>query len=297
MSHRLRALLAVVLTAAFVAGGSSAAWALWSATATTASSVTIGKTGAALTGTSAMTTTFSSSVTTMTKPITLTNSGSLAGTTATTVSVVSGSSTALAQAVGVVAWPVTSTTACTDSSTIGAGSVSGTWASLPSLTSKLPAGASAVWCTRSTPASSAPASATTNITVRLTVATGSWTSTVAQGAFSLTTSAAAPALTCTDHAGTYVDVAWPTSSRPMDTWYGAFVGPSASVMVGSKEQDYYGRFTLAPDQIPASVATSGPVTVTVKVLDSAGNATSTVVASGTVTLFTQNNGKAVRCGA
>lgn len=297
MSHRLRILLTVVLTVAFVTGGSSAAFALWSATATTASSVTIGKTGAVLTGTSSMTTTFSSSVTTMTKPITLTDSGSLAGTTATTVSVASGSSTALAQTVGVVAWPVASTAACTGSSTVGSGSVSGTWASLPSLTSKLAAGASAVWCTRSTPASSAPAPATTNITVGLTVTTGSWTSTVAQGAFSLTTSATTPALTCTDHAGTYVEVAWPTSSRPMDTWYGAFVGPSASVLVGSKEQDYFGRFTLAPDQIPASVATSGPVTVTVKILDSAGNATSTVVASGTVTLFTQDNGKAVRCGA
>ena len=297
MSHRLRILFAVVLTVAFVAGGSSAAWALWTASATATSSVTIGKTGASLTGTSAVTTTFSSSVTTTTKPITLTNSGSLAGTTATTASVASGSSTALAQAVGVVAWPVASTAGCTDASTVGTGSVRGTWASLPSLTSTLAAGASAVWCTRSTPTTAAPASTTTSITVGLTVTTGSWTSGVAQGTFSLTTAAATPALTCTDHAGTYVEVAWPTSSRPMDTWYGAFVGPSASVMVGSKEQDYYGRFTLAPDQIPASVATSGPVTVTVKVLDSAGNATSTVVASGTITLFTQNNGKAVRCGA
>ena len=297
MSRRLRALLAVVLTVAFVAGGTSAAWALWSATGTTASSVTIGKTGASLSGPSDMTTTFSSSVTSMTKPITLTNTGSLAGTATTTVSVVSGSSTALAQAVSVVAWPVTATSACTASTAVGTGSVSGTWASLPSMTSKLAAGASAVWCTRSTQSSSAPASSTTNVNLNLTVMAGTWTSGVVQGGFYLNTSAATPAFTCTDHSGTYVEVAWPTSSRPKDTWYGAFVGPDASTMVGQKEQDYYGRFTLAPDQIPASIATSGPVTVTVKILDSAGNPTSTVVASGTITLFTQNNGKAVRCGA
>ncbi|WP_439692332.1 hypothetical protein ACRQ4B_15750 [Curtobacterium sp. SP.BCo] len=297
MSRRLRGLLAVLLGLAFVAGGSSAAWALWTATGTTASSVTIGKTGAALTGTSAMTTTFSSSQPGMTKPITLTNAGSLAGTATTTVSVVAGSSTALAQSVDVVAWPVASTSACTDSSSVGTGSVSGTWAALPSMTSKLAAGAGAVWCTRSTPRSTAPASTTTNVTVNLTVTTGSWTSGVVQGGFYLNTSASAPAFTCTDHSGTYVEIAWPTSSRPKDTWYGAFVGPDASTMVGQKEQDYYGRFTLAPDQIPANTATSGPVTVTVKILDSAGNPTSTVVASGSITLFTQNNGKAVRCGA
>ena len=141
MNRRLRVLLAVVLTVAFVAAGSSAAWALWSATGTTASSVTIGKTGATLSGTSDMTTTFSSTVTSMTKPVTLTNSGSLPGTATTTVSVVSGSSAALAGAVNVVAWPVASAAACTTTTTVGTGSVSGTWASLPSLTSKLAAGA------------------------------------------------------------------------------------------------------------------------------------------------------------
>ena len=291
MSRRLRLLLAALLTVAFVAGGSSAAWALWTASGTTAASVTIGRTGAALTGTNAMTTTFSSTVTSVTKPVTLTDSGSLAGTATTAVSVASGSSTALAQAVGVVAWPVASAAACTGSSVVDSGSVSGTWAALPSLTSKLAAGASAVWCTRSTPTSSAPASATTTVNLTLTVTSGTWTSGAVQGGFSLTTTATAPALTCTDHSGTYVELAWPTSSRPKDTWYGAFVG---STMVGQKEQDYYGRFTLAPDQVPA---TSGAVTVTVKILDSAGNPTSTVVGTGTITLFTQNNGKAVRCGA
>jgi hypothetical protein len=295
MSRRVRAALAALLAVGFVVGGSSAAWALWTATGSAASRVTIGNTAASQTGATAMTTTFSSSVTSTTKPVTLTNSGTLAGTATTTVTVGAGSSTELAQAVNVVAWPVASASACTASTAVGTGSVSGTWASLPSLTSKLAAGASAVWCTRSTPTSSAPASATANLTINLTVTAGTWTSAVVTGAFSLTTPA--PALVCTDHGGNYVEVAWPTSSRPQDTWYGAFAGPDASTPVAPKQQDYYGRFTIAPDQIPASVATSGPVTITVKILDSAGNPTSTVVGTGQITLFTQNNGKAVRCGA
>jgi hypothetical protein len=162
------------------------------------------------------------------------------------------------------------------------------------MTSALAAGASAVWCTRSTPTSSAPASSTANVSLNLTVTAGTWTSGVVSGSFYLNTPATSPALTCTDHSGTYIEVAWPASSRSKDTYYGAFVG---STMVGQKEQDYYGRITLAPDQIPASAGTSGAVTVTVKVLDSAGNPTTTVAGTGTVTLFTQNNGKAIRCGA
>ncbi|ROS75974.1 hypothetical protein EDF24_1550 [Curtobacterium sp. PhB130] len=294
MSRRFRVLLAALLTAVFVAGGSSAAWALWTATATTASSVTIGKVSASISGTSAITTTFSSTVTSVTKPVTFTNSGSIAGTTSTTVSVVSGSSTALAQAVTVVAWPVASAAACTDSTAVGSGSVTGTWASLPSMSSKLAAGASAVWCTRSTPTSSAPASTTTNVNVNLTLTAGTWTSGVLQGGFYLNTSAAAAALTCTDHSGNYVDVTWPASSRPTDTWYAAFVG---TTMVGQKAQDYSARITLAPQDIPKSVASSGTVTVTVKVIDSAGTATTTVAGSGPLTLFTQNDGAAIRCGA
>ncbi|ROP65355.1 hypothetical protein [Curtobacterium sp. PhB115] len=297
MNRRFRVLLAVVLTALFVGGGSTAAWALWSASGTTASSATIGKVAASIAGPSAMTTTFSSTVTSMTKPITLTNTGTIAGTATTTVSVVSGSSTALAQAVSVTAWPVASAAACTATTTVGAGSVSGTWASLPSMTSKLAGGAAAVWCTRSTPTSSAPPSTTTNITVNLTVASGTWTSGVVQGGFYLNTSAATAttaALVCTDHSGNYVDITWDASSRPKDTWYAAYVG---TTVVGQKAQDYSGRITIAPQDIPSSAGTSGTLTVTVKVLDSAGNATTTVAGSGPVTLFTQNDGRAIRCGA
>ncbi|MCJ1714655.1 hypothetical protein [Curtobacterium sp. VKM Ac-2922] len=293
MTRRLRIALALVLSATFVVGGSSAAWALWTSSAGTTSSTTIGTLTAGISGTDAMTVTFSDSVPAMTKPVTLTNTGTLAGTTTTTVSTVAGSSAALAQTVDVVAWPVASTAACTTSAAVGTGSVTGTWASLPSMTSSLAAGASTVWCTRSTPRASAPASSTANVVIGLSTSSGSWRSATVTGGFSLTTPAAAAALTCTDHSNNYVDVRWPDSSRPADTWYAAYVN---GTMVGSRAQTYSGFITLAPQDL-APAATTGTQTVVVKALDSNGNPTTTVAGSGTVTLFTQNNGPSIRCGA
>ncbi|WIB35487.1 hypothetical protein [Curtobacterium sp. MCJR17_043] len=155
MNGRLRVLLAVVLVAAFVGGGSSVAWALWTATGTTASSVTNGKVVAGITGTEAITTTFTSADPTATRPVTLRNTGNIAGTTATRVLVAAGS-VALAQAVDVVAWPVPSADGCTATGDVGSGAVRGTWAALPSLVSHLGPRADAVWCIRSTVRADAP---------------------------------------------------------------------------------------------------------------------------------------------
>ena len=297
MNRRVRVLVTLLLTAVLVVGGSSAAWALWTTSAGATSSTTIGKLAATISGTDQMTVTFSDSVRSMTKPVTLTNTGNLAGTTSTSVAPQSDKPAALAGAVDVVAWPVGSTAACTDGAAVGSGSVTGTWASLPSMTSTLAAGASAVWCTRSTPQASAPASSTSNVVISLTTTWGSWRSAVVQGGFYLNTAAATtatPALTCTDHSGNYVDVRWPDSSRAADTWYAAYVDDT---MVGQRAQAYSGTIPIAPQDIPSSVATTGTKTVVVKVLDGDGNPTSTVAGSGPVTLFTQNDGPAIRCGA
>ncbi|GAA1493968.1 hypothetical protein [Curtobacterium herbarum] len=294
MTARLRLLLTVLLVAAFVGGGSSAAWALWTASASTTTSVAVGRIAVTLGGTDALTTAFSSTTTTATTPVTVTNTGTIAGTASTTVSVLAGGSTALARAVDVRAWPVGSTGACTASTAVASGAVVGTWASLPSLTSKLSAGGSTVWCIRSTPGTAAPAASRVDVALDATLTNASWTTGAVRGTFSLTTAAAAPALVCTDHSGNYVDVAWDAAGRSMDTWYGAFV---RGVQIGDRQQSYFGRVTIAPNQIPASVATSGTVTVDVFVLDSAGNRTTTNAGTGTITLFTQNNGPAVRCGS
>jgi hypothetical protein len=296
VSRRVRVLLAAMLSLALVVGGSSAAWALWTASAKATSSTTIGKLAAGIKGAEDLTTTFSSTVTSLTKPLTLMNSGNLGGTTTTSVTVTSDSSTALAQAIDVVAWPVPTTADCTDGSTVGSGSITGTWASLPSMTTTLAGHTEVVWCTRSTPRASAPASTTANVHVTLTTSSGPWVSAPFQGGFYLRTSAAtaaAPALTCTDHDGNYIDLRWPASSRPTDTWYAAYVGDT---MVGQQSQDYSGSIQLAPTDFPASVP-PGTSTVVVKVVDSAGAPTSTVAGSGPVTLFTQSDGAAIRCGA
>ena len=296
MSRRVRVLLAALLSLALVVGGSSAAWALWTASANATSSTTIGKVTAGIKGAEDMTTTFSSTVTSLTKPLTLMNSGNLGGTTATSVMVTSDSSVALAQSVDVVAWPVPSTAACTDGVAVGSGSVTGTWASLPSMTSALAAHTEAVWCTRSTPRASAPTPATARVVITLTTSWGSWVSPQVQGGFYLNTSAATtanPALTCTGHDGNYVDLTWPASSRPTETWYAAYVGDT---MVGQTSQDYSGAIQLAPTDFPSSIP-AGTSTVVVKVVDSTGAPTSTVAGSGPVTLFTQRDGAAVRCGA
>lgn len=187
---RGRVVVVALVVGLVVVGSPTAAWALWTATGSTGSSTTFGKPAGALSGTADMTVTFSSTVRSMTKPVTLRNTGNIAATTVTSVTVVSGSSAALAQAVDVVAWPVTSSASCADATPVGTGSVSGTWASLPSLSSTLEPGASAVWCTRSTVRDTAPASSTANVVVGLTVQRGGWTSAAVSGGFYLNTAAA-----------------------------------------------------------------------------------------------------------
>lgn len=187
---RLRLLAFAAVVAALVVGAPSVAWALWTATGSNSSSTTMGKPAGSISGTDDMTVTFSSTVRSVTKPITLTNTGNLAGTTTTSVAVVDGSSTALAAAVDVVAWPVVGAGTCTDTAAVGSGALSGTWASLPSLTSSLDLGASAVWCARSTIRADAPPSATANVRVSLTVQRAGWTSDAVTGGFYLNSPAA-----------------------------------------------------------------------------------------------------------
>lgn len=291
MSRLLRVALVAALATALVTGGSSVAWALWTATGTAASSATIGKLAVAISGTEAITTTFSTSAPRVTRPVTITNAGNVAGTTATRVAVATGSA-ALAQAVDVQAWRVSSADACTDAADVGSGPVSGTWADLPSLQARLAPGAAAVWCVRSAVRADAPPSATVDVHLVATTATGSWVSEPVWGGFYLNTDAGAPALTCTDHDGNWVELTWDQGGRDQSTAYAAFVG---TTQVGDRQLGFFGRITLAPNQV--TTTTAGTVSVDVAVVDDAGQRTGDVVGRGPVTLFTQNDGPAIRCGA
>ncbi len=227
----------------------------------------------------------------------LRNSGNLAGTTATTVSVVDGSSTALAQAVHVDAWPVATADSCTAATAVGSGAVSGTWASLPSLTSRLDAGASAVWCVRSTVTADAPATATANVRIALSTSTGSWVSPTVVGGFYLNTRATGTTatLTCTSeqYSDNYVELSWDDPYRDAGTRYQAFVGGTAA---GDAQTGDWHRITIAPEQLPASAV--GTLTVTVRALDADGQPTDTVAGTGQITRYDKETGSpAVRCGA
>ena len=285
------AVVAVVLAVA----GSSAAWALWTTTGTAASSAVIGTTSAAITGTDAFTTTFSPSGRSTTAPLTLRNAGTLAGTTATSVSVVPGSSTALAEAVSVAAWPVDATTSCTADVAVGPGAVTGTWASLPSMTSRLAPGASSVWCVRSTVGDGAPAPATANVHLDLVVTVGTWSSTTVSGGFSLNTADPDPQLTCSTSQtdDNYVELSWDDPYRDADTQYRAYVDGTA---VGDAQYGGWHRITIAPEQLPT--ATDGTIRVTVRALDAAGSPTDVVAGVGDVTRYTKSTGSpALRCGS
>ncbi|PZF58165.1 hypothetical protein DEJ23_04500 [Curtobacterium sp. MCSS17_008] len=295
MTAPVRVIAVLLATLVTIAVGSTTAWALWTTTGAATSSAVIGKTAAALGGTNALTTTFSAEMPSTTIPVTLRNAGTLAGTTSTAVSVVNGSSSALAQAVAVDAWPVADPVSCSTDAAVGAGAVDGTWASLPSMTSRLAAGASAVWCVRSTVTDAAPAVATAHVRLQLTVAVGSWTSTTATSSFSLNTGTADPTLTCTTE-GTddnYVLLSWDDPYRDGDTLYRAYIG---DVGVGESQTGSWHQIDLAPEQLPTS--TDGPLTVTVRALDAGGEPTATVAGTGTITRYTKSTGSpALRCGA
>lgn len=301
----LRVGIAAALAALLVTGSASAAFALWSASASGGSSVILGKLAGSLSGTDAMTTTFSSSVTSLTAPLTLTNAGSIAGTYSTSVAASQGS--ALASSIRVDAWQVAGTADCTGSAPVGSPSVSGTWASLPSLSGSLAPKASAVWCTRSTPAADAPASATTNPVVSLVFSAGSWTSAAVTGGFYLNTSAAAPPAaappatapavaqaTCTPYDGDFhVTIGFDPSARPSDTYYGLVV---AGTRINAAEQGYHPSFDLAGTDVSPQVAPDGPARIDVDVLDADGIPTGETVATGTVTFAESNAARTVVCG-
>lgn len=290
-----RVTLALLLGLALVVGSATTASALWSASAPGTSAIIIGKVVGSISGTDSMTTTFSSTVTSLTAPLTFQNVGNITGTYSTSVKATQGPS--LASNVRVVAWPVAQAADCTASATVGSTTVTGTWASLPSMSGTLAPSASAVWCTRSTPTTSAPPSSTTNPIVSLTVSAGSWTSAVTMGGFYLNTSAApttAPATTCTPYDGNFhVTIGFDPSARSQDTSYGLLV---AGTRINASEQGYHPSFDLSGSDVSTTVAPDGVTRVDVAVLDASGNPTGDIAATGTVTFTASNGSRTVVCG-
>jgi hypothetical protein len=292
---RARAALLVGATVLLLGVGGTAGHALWASSVTTSTPVRAASVAVTSTGFDQLGGTVSAQSPSRTATVVITNTGTV--TSPWRAAVTSTTSTSadadLARTTKVVAWSTTAT-ACSATTAVGSGAVSGTWASLPALSGTLDAGARATWCVRTT-ATAFPTSTAARVTGTLAVSLGSgtWTGRATTAA---TQDAAAPAVTggftCTPQDGNwFVVVGWDTSVAPLESNYNVMVNGTRI----ATSQGYYGKATISGSEVPASLAPDGKVRVTVDLLDSQSRVIRQV-ASGTVVAFTQQyGGRGFRC--
>ncbi len=184
---------AVMATAALILGGSSSAFALWTASASVSSTATAAtvSVGHALSA-STLARTYTGTDLIGVGVVTVTNSSTRAGTYSLVVSSTSGSSTLRAA----VAVEVGTAASCTTTATL-ASAVTGTMASGVTATGSLAAGASVALCVRTSMTAggvSANSSATLTATIATSVTVGTWSAT-ASPALSFAQSVSAPTQT------------------------------------------------------------------------------------------------------
>jgi hypothetical protein len=291
---RARAALLVGLTVLLVGAGATAGHALWASTATTSTSVRAATVAVTSTGFDQLAGAVSSQSPSRTATVVVTNTGSGSSPWTGTVSAAASTTAdrSLAGATKVVAWSTSSST-CSATTSVGSGSVSGTWASPPRISGTLDGGAHATWCVRTT-ASSFPTSGSAAVTGTLGVVLGSGTWT-GRASTSATQTAAGPAITggfaCTPQDGNwYVVVGWDTSVSSLESNYNVMVNGTRI----ATSQGYYGKASISGSEVPATLAPDGTVRVTVDLLDSQ-NQVVRQVASGTVVAFTQSGARGFRC--
>ncbi|MBP2457940.1 hypothetical protein ABID70_000505 [Clavibacter michiganensis] len=291
---RARVALLVGLTVLLVGAGSTAGYALWGSSTTTGTSVRAATVAVTSTGFDQLAGAVSSKSPSLTATVVVTNTGTASSPWTGTVSATTSSSADrdLAGATRVVAWSTTSST-CSATTSVGSGSVSGTWASPPRISGTLAGGARATWCVRTT-ASSFPSSGSATVTGTLGVVlgSGSWTG---RATTSATQTAAGPTVTggfaCTPQDGNwYVVVGWDTSVSSLESNYNVMVNGTRI----ATSQGYYGKASISGSEVPASLAADGTIRVTVDLLDSQ-NQVVRQVASGTVVAFTQSGARGFRC--
>lgn len=135
------------LTAFLVAAGTTAGWAFWTAQTSAAGSVTTSAVAVSQVGfDTPAATKYTPSSLVSTRSFTVTNGGAVAGTATVTM----GTAQTYAANFGVQVWAVANVAACTAATPVpGTGVTTGTWAST-SFSPTLAAGASAVYCVRTT---------------------------------------------------------------------------------------------------------------------------------------------------
>lgn len=290
----LHAALLVGLTVILLGSGGTAVHALWASSATTGSSVRAATVSVTSTGFDQLSGAVTSSSPSRTATVVVKNTGTVQSPWTGTVSATA-SATAdrtLASGTKVVAWSTTASS-CSATTSVGSGSVSGTWASPPTVSGTLAGGAHSTWCVRTT-ASGFPTSGSASVTGTLGVVLGSGTWT-GRASTSATQTAAGPTVSggfrCEPTDGNwYVFVAWDTSVAPSDSNYGVMVnGTRIATSQGS-----YGKAAITRDQVPSTLAADGTVPVSVDLLDGNG-AKVRQVANGTVVAFEQSGARGFRC--
>ena len=291
---RLHAALLVGLTVILLGTGGTAVHALWASSVSTGSAVRAATVSVTSTGFGQLSGAVSSSSPSRTATVVVKNTGTVQSPWTGTVSATA-SATAdrtLASGTKVVAWSTTASS-CSATSSVGSGSVSGTWASPPTISGTLAGGAHSTWCVRTT-ASGFPSSGSASVTGTLGVVlgSGSWTGRASTAA---TQTAAGPAVSggfaCTPQDGNwYVVVGWDTSVASLDSSYGVMVNGTRI----ATSNGYYGKASVSGSEVPATLAADGTVRVSVDLLDSNGQAVRQV-ANGTIVAFTQSGARSFRC--
>lgn len=140
--HRIPIIAGLVAFLLLVAGGG--AFAAWTASVTGTGTVATRAVSVTQAGFPALAATYLPNSLSSTGVVTVTNTGQQAGTATLGIS----AAQPLAASLPITVWPVATAGACTPGATVPGGAVSGTWASPPSITATLAAGASTLFCVR-----------------------------------------------------------------------------------------------------------------------------------------------------
>lgn len=145
ISRRRIPLIAGITTFLLLIGGGGA-WAYWTATVSATGTLSTQTASVAHASFPSLSATYLPSSLTSTGSFTVTNTGQIAGTATVQIS----ASGAFAQGLPIRIWPVASASSCTAAATVPGTALSGSWGSPPALTPSLAAGASIIYCVRTT---------------------------------------------------------------------------------------------------------------------------------------------------
>ncbi|CAN5340959.1 hypothetical protein BH11ACT4_BH11ACT4_24540 [soil metagenome] len=272
------AVLGAVLFGFIGTGGS---FALWQGTASVQPTpVSAARVAVTQTGFTPLTVTYKSTLLTKTAGVQLTNSGEVAGNLTSSVSLSAASSSTLANAITVLVWAVPSLSSCTTSASSW-GAASFRWNTIPTLSDTLAAGASKVYCLRTSIASGSlgiKGTVVPTLTSVLTVGSG-WTATASSTATQQnqavadTTAPTTPGTpTASGTTATSTVLAWTASTDAVGvTAYDVYRN---GVVVGT---------VASPSFTDSGLTASTSYSYTVKARDAAGNVSA---ASGAVSVTT-----------